>query len=292
MFSVHGHRGCRAYLPENTIPAFLKAAALGCQGLEMDVVISQDHQVVVAHEPWLNPEICLGPQGEFLTEATGRAYNLYQQPYAQIQGLDCGSLGHPRFSTQRPLPTYKPTLAAVIDAVEAYTAAHGLLPIRYTIEIKYEAHDAPLYYPDVPTFIRLVLAVLREKGVLERSLLQSFDLDCLRQAKAQAPEVTLSLLTDDERPLREQLEELGFVPPFYGPNFRHITPERMRDAQAEGLSVLPWTVNDAADIERLVDWGVVGVITDYPARALRLKKQRYQAERPDWEQPELPHDFF
>ena len=292
MFAIHGHRGCRAYLPENTLPAFLKAAELGCQGIELDVVITQDHQVLVSHEPWLNPEICLGPHGEWLDENSGRAYNLYQKPYTAIQALDCGSLGHPRFTTQRPLPTYKPLLSEVIERVEAYCKVLGRLPMRYTVELKYEAVDAPDYYPPVAEFVALVVAVLRQGGVMDRALLQSFDLDCLRQAQQQAPEASISLLTDDERPLLEQLDELGFVPPFYGPNHRHITPTRMQAAQAHGIQVLPWTVNEVADMERLVAWGVVGVITDYPARALRLRKRLFQQKRPAWNAPDLPHDFF
>lgn len=292
MFTVHGHRGCRAYLPENTLPAFLKAVEMGCHGLEMDVVLTQDGQVLVSHEPWLNPEICLGPKGEWLDPKSGKAHNLYHLPYAAIKALDCGSLGHPRFSSQRPLPTYKPSLADVIDAVEALTTQQGLLPVRYTIEVKYDPAERGLYYPPESELIAPLLTVLEKKGVMSRALVQSFDLECLRWTHKLAPEVTISLLTDDERPLGEQLDELGFVPRFHGPNFRHITPARMAAARAHGIQVLPWTVNELADMERLVEWGVAGIITDYPARALRLRKRLLNTHRPNLDAPELPHDFF
>ena len=64
---VHGHRGCRGLLPENTIPTFLKAAELGADALELDVVITGDKQVLVSHEPWFAAEYCLKPDGRSIT---------------------------------------------------------------------------------------------------------------------------------------------------------------------------------------------------------------------------------
>ena len=160
MFTVHGHRGCRAYLPENTIPAFIKAATLGCHALEMDVVITKDQQVLVSHEPWLNAEICLSPTGQTMTPEEGKSYNLYQMDYAQIKQLDCGSLGHPRFPEQQEIRCYKPSLKDTIIAMDHFCAMQGLLPMHFTIEVKREPEDDDIWHPNAEQFIRLILAVL------------------------------------------------------------------------------------------------------------------------------------
>ena len=81
---VHGHRGCRGLLPENTLPAFRRALELGVDALELDVVVSQDGQLVVSHEPWLSAKLGRGPQGEPIDPAHERSYNFYQMPYAAI----------------------------------------------------------------------------------------------------------------------------------------------------------------------------------------------------------------
>ena len=84
-FDLQGHRGARGLAPENTIPAFRRALALGVTTLEMDVVISADGAVVVSHEPWMHPDICTLPSGAPVPEGDARGHNLYQMPYVDIE---------------------------------------------------------------------------------------------------------------------------------------------------------------------------------------------------------------
>ena len=134
---VSGHRGCRAILPENTIPGFLKAIDTGVDVIEMDTIISQDNLVVVSHDPWLNPEICTGPNGENITsiEEAMEKYDLYHMPYSQISACNCGHL-HPKFPMQTPFPISKPLLSDVIDSVERYIQTNNKRRVLYNIETK------------------------------------------------------------------------------------------------------------------------------------------------------------
>src|SRR4028118_203743 len=82
-FDLQGHRGCRGLMPENTIPAFLKALDLGVTTLELDVVISKDQQVVVSHEPFFSSEICKDPEGKAITKDQEKSRNIYQYTWEQ-----------------------------------------------------------------------------------------------------------------------------------------------------------------------------------------------------------------
>ena len=83
-FDVQGHRGCRGLMPENTIPAMLKAIDLGVTTLEMDVVITKDNKVVVSHEPWFETEITTKPDGSFVNPVEAMQLNIYQMNYDEI----------------------------------------------------------------------------------------------------------------------------------------------------------------------------------------------------------------
>lgn len=270
MFTIHGHRGCRAWLPENTIPACYKAIDWGCHFLELDVVITKDKQVLVSHEPWLNAQICLAPDGSRIAPEEEQSYNLYQLTYEEIKQIDCGSLRHPRFPQQQPMHTYKPSLADLIDCMEAYTKANGLLPISYNIEVKREAKDDGIFHPAAEEFAMLVIETLDQKGVLARSMFQSFDIDCMRIAHKNSPELTLSFLTDNNKTAAQNFEDLGFMTPIYGPYFKQIDIEMMAFANANHLKVIPWTVNETEDIQRLIRMGVAGLISDYPDRVVEV----------------------
>ena len=274
MFTIHGHRGCRGLLPENTIPAFYKAIDIGCHFLEMDVVVTKDKEILVSHEPWLNHEICLAPDGQQLTPENEKSYNLYQMTYAQIRQIDCGSIGHPRFPQQVSMRTYKPSLRDMIDAMERYTQQNGLLPIAYNIEVKRLPEDDGIFHPDGVEFSTLIIDILKEKNVLHRAMFQSFDIECMRVAHQIAPDLSLSFLVDNDKDIQSNFQDLGFQTPIYGPYFQQIDQNMMDYANAHNIKVIPWTVNEKEDMHRLIDLGVAGLISDYPQRVVEVLKER------------------
>ncbi|MCH2021936.1 MAG: hypothetical protein MK207_05595 [Saprospiraceae bacterium] len=269
-FTIHGHRGCRGLLPENTIPAFHKAIDIGCHFLEMDVVITKDKQVLVSHEPWLNHEICTAPDGKVLTLENEKQYNLYDMTYDQIRQIDCGSIGHPRFKEQRPMPAYKPLLSDMIDSMEAYTKSRGLVPVGYNIELKRVPEDDGVFHPGAEEFSKLLIDVLRAKKVINRSIFQTFDIECMQVGHRIAPELLQSFLVDNDNDAPTNIENLGYMPPIYGPYFKQIDSEMMAFANSVNLKVIPWTVNEESDMLRLIKMGISGLISDYPDRAVKI----------------------
>lgn len=261
---IHGHRGCRGLLPENTLPAFRHAVALGVAVLEMDVVVSADGQVVVSHEPWFSATICRQPGGQPIDPAHELEHNLYRMPYAEIRCYDCGLTRHPRFPQQQLIPAYKPLLREVIRAVDAQTAQLGRAPVRFSIELKCEPAGDHIFHPAPAEFLDLVLAVLGEERAADRTTLLCFDHRILQLARHRAPQLPVCLLIEDDRTLAEHLHLLGYQPPFLGPDYRLLTPELLQETKRLGMRLVPWTVNDAATMRRLIQAGVAGITTDYP----------------------------
>ncbi len=267
---VQGHRGCRGLRPENTIPAFIHALELGVTTLELDVVVSQDQQLVVSHEPFLSPTICTGPNGEAITGAPEKQYNLYQMPYAQIRRCDCGSQGHPRFPEQKAVAALKPRLVEVIDAVERYLRDHDRPPVQYNIETKSALAGDGVFHPAPKEFVALLLAVLKEKGIGARTIVQSFDVRTLQEVRRVAPELRQALLVENVRGVQKNVDALGYVPEIYSPNYRLVN-KKLRDyTRQQGIKLIPWTVNEPKDIQKMLDLNVDGIISDYPDRVLKL----------------------
>ena len=267
---VQGHRGCRGLRPENTVPAFIHALALGVTTLELDVVVSQDQQLVVSHEPYLSHLICTGPHGEEITAAQEKQYNLYQMPYAEIRRCDCGSQQHPDFPEQQTVAAPKPLLTDMIDSVEQYLRQHNRPPVGYNIEIKSSPAGDGVYHPAPKEFVSLLLAVINEKGIVERTNLQSFDVRPLQEARRQAPTLRQALLVGNPGGIRKNLKELGYVPEIYSPHFGLVN-KKLRDyTREQGMQLIPWTVNERDDIRKMLDLEVDGIISDYPGRVLEL----------------------
>lgn len=264
---IQGHRGCRGLMPENTMPAFLKAVELGVNTLELDVVISADGQVVVSHEPWLNEKICLGPQGQAISN--GKAFNLYKMSYAEIAQCDCGSLGNAKFPQQAKLPAHKPLLSAVIDSVESLAQMRGMKPLAYNIEVKCKTDHDNIFHPTPEIFAQAVAKVVREHGVADRTFIQAFDPRPL-QALQGEHDLRLILLIDNARSMEDNLAELGFTPYGYSPNYLMVTKKLIKKAHSLGIRVIPWTVNSPKAMQKLIRFGVDGIITDYPDQAIQL----------------------
>ncbi|AKD58797.1 glycerophosphodiester phosphodiesterase [Spirosoma radiotolerans] len=276
-FDLEGHRGCRGLMPENTIPAFLKAIDLGVTTLEMDVVISKDRQVVVSHEPYFNSAFSIAPNGVPVDKKEQKNLVLYEMDYDDIKGYDVGSNGNPAYPEQQKIKVYKPLLSEVIEQTEAYRKAKALPSFSYNIEIKSERSEYNKSQPEPEAFCDLVQAVLK-KQLLAKNIdpthivIQSFDFAILNQWKkgmqaGKYPTVRLSALVENLRSPEKNLNDLGFKPDIYSPHFRLISQDKITRLHQQGIKIIPWTVNQRDDMERLKSWGVDGLITDYPDRA-------------------------
>ncbi|RAK63256.1 glycerophosphodiester phosphodiesterase family protein [Hymenobacter edaphi] len=270
---IYGHRGCRGLRPENTLPAFLHALEWGVDGLELDVIVSADNEVVVSHEPWLNAACCTAPDGALLTPEAGRAFNLFRLPYATIRRCDCGRRRHPGFPEQQPEPAYKPKLAEVLEAVAARCATLGRPVPRFSIELKSIPEADGLYQPAPPQFVALVEQVIADAQCLLplplRLLLMSFDHRVVQVARAVSAH-PVCLLIEDTLPIAEHIRRLGFVPDVLGPDYHLLDEELLRFCREARLPIVAWTVNEPEAIKYVAQLGVHGITTDYPDRARTL----------------------
>ncbi|MFN8396965.1 MAG: glycerophosphodiester phosphodiesterase family protein [Bacteroidia bacterium] len=273
---VQGHRGCRGLMPENSLPAFKKAWELGVTTLEMDVVISRDRQVVVSHEAWFSHEFCQDSAGHDITEAEERSHNIFKMDYADVLKYDCGSRVHPRFQNQQHLKVIKPLLSEVFAEIEAMVDPNDYSEDarwpRYNIELKVEPGDTGVFGPPAKEFAQLVLEQVRAANVSDRCTLQSFDLETLRELRRQDQNIQLALLVEEDEKFMDKLAELGFYPEILSPYFGLVTEEMLSFSATKNMKVIPWTVNEEADMRRMVKLGVHGIITDYPDRLLELLK--------------------
>ena len=277
---IQGHRGCRGLLPENTIPAFLKAVDLGVDTLELDTIISHDSQVVVSHDPFLNEEICKGPSGELIPNHTIAMsdYNLYRMDWEVIKQCDCGSLGNPRFPEQQPMNVHKPLLVDVFDAVESYIAKNNKPRLKYNIETKCKPERDNIFNPPPAEFVKLLYAVLKEKNMLKRITIQSFDIRTLQEFKRVDPSIPLVLLVehaqkDQPFDFHVRLNELGFLPFAYSPEYKLVTADMVHYIKQSGVKLIPWTANTYDEMVALKEFGVDGIITDYPNIGVQVRDE-------------------
>lgn len=271
---IHGHRGCRGLIPENTIPAFLKATELGCDFLEFDVVISGDGQVIISHEPWMHHTICLKPNGDPITAEEERELNLYRMNVAEIQAYDCGSLEHPRYPDQVLRSAYKPTLREMVEAVDEHALLSGVAPPSFNIEIKSDPAFYGTFQPEPEVFAKLVLATIDSLGIMDRCLIQSFDTAILEHVHAEREDAVVALLVENALGIDGNLSRLSFKPNMYSPQYSMVNEAMLKTLRSKDIELAVWTVNEPKDIERMLQLGVDAIITDFPDRAIGLLEGR------------------
>ncbi|MCW3111673.1 MAG: hypothetical protein JWR18_69 [Segetibacter sp.] len=263
-FDWQAHRGGRGIFPENTIPAMLHAVDLGVTTLEMDAMITKDKQVILSHDPYFNPDITTKPDGSFLSAQEEKKLVIYQMPYEEISRFDVGMKVHPKFPQQKKMKAVKPRLADLIDSVETYTTS-GKLPAKfYNIETKSKASTDNLYHPVPAEFVELLVQVIRTKGIESRTIIQSFDVRTLQYLHQKYPSIKTAFLVEGVGSLQNQLSKLGFTPTIYSPEFRLVNQQLINDCKKIGMQIIPWTVNEVSKMKELKEWGVDGIITDYP----------------------------
>lgn len=259
-----GHRGCRGLMPENTIGGMKKALQLGVHVLELDVVVSQDRQVIVSHDPYLTPAITLKPNGDTLSGEEQKRFVLYAMPYSEIRKYDVGSKHHPEFARQQNFPAHIPLLSELIDSVDGFARQNGMPPPQYNIEIKSQPRFDGIYQPAPEEMVELVVAICRSKNLFNRMNIQSFDVRPLQVIHQKYPQIMLSFLTANLKTVEENLQDLGFTPPLYSPYYKTVNKEVVAYCHGKGMKVIPWTVNTKEEITALKELGVDGIITDYP----------------------------
>ncbi|MBO3700865.1 glycerophosphodiester phosphodiesterase family protein [Roseivirga sp. E12] len=267
---IQGHRGSRGLMPENTIPAFIRAIDEGVTTLELDVVITKDKKVVVSHEAYMSSSICSKPDGTAVTDNESKELNIYQMTYEKVKAFDCGSRGNPRFSKQQKMAVAKPLLSTLITEVEAYLEEKNLPKVVFNIEIKSSPKGDDLYHPSVEEFSQLVFDLLNNRLSKDRFTIQSFDFRVLKYWNKAYPNVRLVALIENRRGVESNLKDLGFIPDVYSPYHILLNKEMVELCHSKNMKVIPWTVNELSAMKRLAQMGVDGIITDYPDRAKGL----------------------
>ncbi len=282
---LQGHRGARGLMPENTLPAFAHALTLGVTTLELDCAVTKDGVVVVSHDSTLNPDITRGPDGKWLQ---GEGPPIRQFTYAELRRFDVGRIDPQnayakRFPHQQPVDgTRMPRLADVF----ALARKSGNNSVRFNIETKISPlHPERTVSPEM--FASAFIAVIRREKMEPRVTIQSFDWRTLAVVQKEAPEIATVYLTAQQSFMdniragqREsawtaglRLHDFGGSIPrmvkaaggaVWSPYSGETTREQVKEAQALGLKVVVWTPNEPTEIRRLIEWGVDGIISDYP----------------------------
>ncbi len=261
-----GHRGCRGLMPENTIPAMLKAISLGVTTLEMDICFTSDQQAILSHEPFFNHEISTKPDGTPVSATEERSLNIYNMTYEEVRTYDVGSRPHPRFPRQTRLKAVKPLLEDVIDSAKQYAATNKYPAPFYNIETKTTPETDNIYHPAPGVFTDQLIKVLQQKNILTRVIIQSFDIRTLQYLHKNYPSVKTALLIEktENVSIKDKITKLGFIPSVISPEYTLVDQAIIDYCHRQNMKIIPWTVNEASDVRALLQMKVDGIITDYP----------------------------
>jgi glycerophosphoryl diester phosphodiesterase len=283
-FDIEAHRGGRALFPENTLQSFANALTMGVDTLELDIGVTRDEAIVVSHERGLNPDLARTADGVYVAPP---GIPFVQLGLADVKKYDVGQIRPgsayaAQFPDQRAVPgTPIPTLKEVLDLVRKSGDGH----VRLNIETKIDPFH-PEESPDPEHFVTLLLELLQAEKFSDRVMVQSFDWRTLQLIQKLAPAIPTVYLTLQKGSAPTVFLDkasdwsAGFNPAEHGgtlprtikaaggaiwsPFFGDVDPALISEAHSLGLLVVVWTVNKPADIARMIDIGVDGIISDHP----------------------------
>ncbi len=234
---VIAHRGTSGRYPENTIPAFQHAIEIGADWIEFDVMSTSDGVVVVNHDGTVDR----------CTNGTGK---VSEMSLAQIKQLDAGIRFGDKFAGVR-----MPTLEESLDFLERQ-------PVRLCVEIKGETTDESI------ETARKTVEILQRRASLQRSVISSFDANCLREIKNWEPLLATSLDPDKQDGTYTPWELCQQVLRCHANSMQHtydfLTAEIVNEAHLHGFALWAWTVNEPDDMRRVIPLGVDAIMSDYP----------------------------
>jgi glycerophosphoryl diester phosphodiesterase len=251
---IYAHRGGAALRPENTLLAFDHGLSLGADGLELDVHLSRDGVVVVHHDRTLDRT----------TSARGPLAALTAD---ELGALDAAAHFTPAGSRDTPWRGQGVGVPTFQQVLERYPG------VPLLVELKVGA----------PELIEQIVALIRAAKAVERVALGSFHTGVLKAVRRLEPALRTGASREETRwalyrswvrwPLRQPAYDEFQVPETSG-RTRVVSPQFVAHAHRAGVAVKVWTVDDRADIDRLLDWGVDAIISDRPDVAVEAVKAR------------------
>ncbi|HLW64452.1 MAG TPA: glycerophosphodiester phosphodiesterase family protein [Gemmataceae bacterium] len=293
-FHVQGHRGSRGTCPENTLPSFEQALDAEVGSIETDIHLTRDGIPVLCHDPLLSLTV-FRPREQL--EIAPKAMLVRDLAIHDLrEWIAAGNPNPVRFPDQRaevtPVarryaaeqgldPFSVPTLADLFTFAKRYAdetdktaeQREGARKLIFDLEIKYIPFHAERY-AEPSDIVERLLGAIQEAGMAARTTIRSFDHRLLKRVSdAQTPVATALLLAagvpiDPARLVREAGASV------FCPLFEYVDAELIRQCHRDGIRVLPWTVNEVEDWDRLLDWGVDGITTDFPKRLRQRVKLR------------------
>lgn len=280
MTEIWGHRGARGLFPENTLEGIAAALALGLAGVEIDVALTSDAIPVLSHDPGLQVDIARASDGSWVREPV----LLRQLRAGDLLRFDVGRL-RPGSPTALLFPDQSPIDGARVPLLDAVLT----LDAPFLIELK-SFPDRPWMTAEPAEMADAIAAAVNRTGAAKRSRIESFDWRGPRHLRRARPELGLAWLTSAATEGNAGLWWDGPTPGDFGgsvpravaaeggqgdvwaPEHTTLTRERLLEAHDIGLRVFAWTVNEPADVARLIAWGVDGIISDRPDRALAVAR--------------------
>lgn len=241
---VIAHRGFSGVAPENTLTAFQKAIEIGSDMIEFDIHLSKDGKVVVLHDETL----------ERTTNGQGRVVDYTLK---ELKKFDAGSWFAPNFSGDK-IPTLK----------EVLELAKGRVLVN--IEIKNPTHGKY----EITELAEQALVEVKKAGMIRHVIFSSFNPASLEWIQKKEPRVWVALLF--HRPWNSITEVTGGKD-YSVLNLRniHLTKQKTRRIHEEGIKVNVYTVNSEEELGQFVNWGVNGLITNYPDRLISILKAKF-----------------
>jgi glycerophosphoryl diester phosphodiesterase len=292
---IYGHRGARGDLPENTLESFKYLFDNAINAYETDILISKDLIPVITHDFRLDPSLTKDKEGNWIKDENIKIFDL---TYDEISKFDVGSLNKltrygRRFVNQRSLENQKiPKLSELLEL----SSKNVLQNLLINLEIK-STPDEKNLTPDPKDLVQIVLNEINNSNLKDKIIISSFDWRILREVKKQSPEIPRAYLTFQQEKgmkikktiyskspwidhipltivydLPKIIKELGGSA--WHPYYKDINKKAVKDAHDNNLPVNVWTVNDEDDMLKMIEYGVDGIMTDYPLRLKNLCEKR------------------
>ena len=247
---IHGHRGARGMLPENTLAAFKYAIENKIDVLELDLQMTKDKEIVIYHNKNINTDICNGISKPIKTLSL-----------QEIKEYDCGSKKNVNFSEQQPVSGEK--IPSFIELIKLIQSEYKYKTIEMNIEIKTEKSldtDDEVY-----EFSNKLIDIIHKYNITNNVIIQSFDVRALKNIKEIDSSIKTSYLIK-ELPSLDNLikisKQLGVK--IISPEYKLMNKNIVTKLHENGFEVLPWTINDINISKKNIEYGVDGIITDYP----------------------------